>query len=295
MTIGAAIFVPTAAIAAVVFVPRDHATEVDISQAVDRFRASTTPSPTREPDVTEATTGSVEHSESTATTTAATAALATSTSTPPTPAESPPTLVEPGVYVYRTAGFETIDAFSGVTHDYPAETSITVETDGCGVRLRWDALAERREEWRLCLTTEGIELQPVALQYHEFFGQKTPEDVVCDVPVLLVPIADRQTGSIAPVAQTCTLDTDAWLPVWQVLETGTREVGGEPVDVRHVKMTIDDSDKYFEHYVADWYLAPSGLPIELAVLKQSNSPSVAGDVVYDEQVLLQLVDLAPLR
>ena len=294
LTIGAAIFVPTAAIAAVVFVPRDHARQVDLEEVVDRFRASTVPTPADQPIDQSIAPGGTDAPLAPATAEVTTTSGADApTSLAPVP--PPPALVEAGVYVYRTTGFETIDAFSGVTHDYPAETSITVVADGCGVLLRWDALAERREEWRLCSTPVGIELQPVALQYHEFFGQQTPETVTCDVPVLLVPTVDGQAGAFDPVAQTCTLDTDPWSPVWEVLETDTRTVDGATVDVRHVRMTIDDNDQYFEHYVADWYLAPSGLPVQLVVLKQSKSPSVAGDVVYDEQVLLDLVDLDPLR
>ncbi|HEY5663392.1 MAG TPA: hypothetical protein VIS05_05085 [Ilumatobacter sp.] len=279
--LGAAVFVPVAIAAFITFVPRDRATRVEIADVVERYRASTVPAP--------ATTAAPAAPNTTVAAAPVPTASAATTSVP-----AAPPLVAPGVYVYRTTGRESIDALGGVTHEYPAETAITIVPDGCGVLARWDALAERHEQWRLCSTPAGVELQPRALQYHEFFEQETPEDVICDVPVLLVPVGGEAAGSIAPVAQTCTLDTDPWLPVWEVLETGTREVGGERVEVRHVRMTIDDNDDYYEHYVADWWLAPDGLPVELTVVKQSRSPSVVGGVVYHEELRLELIDLDPL-
>ena len=42
-------------------------------------------------------------------------------------------------------------------------------------------------------------------------------------------------------------------------------------------------------------LAPNGLPVELSVSKQSKSPTVVGDVVYDETLELELVSTEPLR
>ncbi len=280
LTIGAAIVIP-AAIAVGVLVPRDHANEIEVEEVVERFRASTVPVDTQ------------PASPSTSTVTTSTVSIIPQQTDPPiTDPLREVAVAEPGVYVYRTSGFEAIDALTGVTHEYPAETTITVIADGCGVLLRWDALEERREEWRLCATPVGIELQTQSLQYHEFFDQETPENVVCDLPVLLVPVSDQP---LEPVAQTCTIEDRPWLPVWEVLESGVADVDGETIDVRHVRMTIDDNDNYFEHYVADWLLAPNGQPVQLSLLKQSKSGSVVGDVVYDEVVQLDLVSTDPLR
>lgn len=282
--IGAAILVP-AAIAVGVFIPRDNTSQVDLDEVVERFRASTVP---------ETVASTIEPVVTTAPAPAPSAASSSSSGTPPTTEAEPvvAALAEPGVYLYRTTGFEKIDAMSGVTHEYPPDTAITVTVDGCGVLLRWDALQERREEWRLCATPAGIELQQESLQYHEFFEQETPETVRCDLPVTVVPLSDEP---VEPVALTCTIADRPWLPVWEVLETDTRVVDGETIEVRHVRMTIANESRLFEHYVADWMLAPSGLPIELTVLKQSKSESIVGDVVYDEQLHLELTSLEPLR
>lgn len=272
-----------AAIAVGLFVPRDRSSQVELDDVVERFRASS---------LTD-TVGSTGASGLEPVTTAVPASSPSPSSDATTGTDpAVATLVEPGIYLYRTSGFESIDVMSGVTHDYPTETSITVTVDGCGVLLRWDALQERREEWRLCATPAGIELQQQSLQYHEFFEQQTPEIVMCDLPVTVVPLSDEP---VEPVALTCTIEDRPWLPVWEVLEADTRVVDGETVNVRRVRMTIDNESSLYENYVADWMLAPNGLPIELTVLKQSKSESIAGDVVYNEQVHLELASLEPLR
>ncbi len=67
------------------------------------------------------------------------------------------------------------------------------------------------------------------------------------------------------------------------------------VAVQHVRMTVDDNDKYWEHTVVDWYLADTGLPVEVRSTKESRSPSPIGGVDYREQYHLELVSTIPLR
>jgi hypothetical protein len=203
-----------------------------------------------------------------------------------------PSLVAPGVYRYRTTGEESIDVLGGATHRYPDETTITVVPDGCGVLLRWDALVERHDEWRLCATPSGIERQPVGLQYHEFFGRGEREDLVCDRPVLLVPAT--WTSPPPPAVQSCTLGEDPWLPTWQAVTRTERRVAGEAVDVVHVRMEIADDDEYWERTVVDWFLAADGLPVEVTAVKESRSPSPIGAVEYRETYRLELLSRVPL-
>lgn len=51
---------------------------------------------------------------------------------------SPLILPEPGVYLYESSGFDSVDALTGARHDYPAQTTVTITTEGCGVRVRWE-------------------------------------------------------------------------------------------------------------------------------------------------------------
>ena len=216
------------------------------------------------------------------------ASTSTSISTP-----SPPGLVAsaaPGVYRYVTKGFEEVDALGGARHDYPDETTITVISAGCGVHLRWDVLRERRDEWTICGTADGVVLQPDGVQYHEFFQQPDEEPITCTSTVLVVPV---DPAAMPTTDQSCLLGDDPWRPSWEVLEHGTRTVEGTDVGVTHVRMTISDGDEHWEHTTIDWFLAPDGLPVEATGTKESSSPSPIGDVIYTEQFHLQLVSLVP--
>lgn len=268
--LGIAIVVLAAVIVRSVFF-RDGTHAVPTDEVIDVFRASTS---------------TIEEPASTTSTTE----VATSTSSAATTA---PPLVEQGIYRYKTTGSENIDALDGASHDYPSETTITVVASGCGMHVRWDALRERRDEWALCSSSEGIELQPDGVQYHEFFGQPDEEAVSCDRGVLLVSVVASIPGGAQ--SQSCTLANDPWLPSWEVLERTTRSVGGTEIEAQHVRMTVDDNDEYWEHTTVDWYLAPTGLPVEVVCTKESTSPSPIGGVTYHEQYNLELVSTTPLR
>lgn len=246
----------------------DTARMVDADEAVERFRTQTTVAPTVTPTSAPA-----------AATTTAAVALAT------TP--------EAGVYRYATTGIETIDSLGGTEHAYPAETTLTVTPDGCGVLLRWDLLKERYEEFRLCVTAEGIELQPTSAAYHEFFGVGQRQEIGCDREVLVVP-TDRTPREVVPLA--CTIDDQLWLPEWEVVGREVLTVAGRSLDTTHVRMRIADEDQYWERTVVEWWLYDNGLPVRMTTAKESKSPSdLVGDVIYTEQYTADLVSLEPLR
>ena len=225
------------------------------------------------------------------------APVTTPTSAPTEPvtttSEPPPTfeLPAPGVYRYVTTGFEEIDALDGARHEYPAETTITVTADDCGVRLRWDILRERREEWSLCIGSGGIEVQPASIQYHEFFGQSEEELVECAGGVVLVGV---EPGAPATTDQGCFRVDEAWLPVWSVIGAETLTVDGADVEVVHVRQEVFDDDDYWEYTVIDWYVARNGLPVRIVNDKESKSPTFVGDVVYVEEYQADLVSLTPI-
>jgi hypothetical protein len=269
----------------------DDAEAVPTDELIDRFRASTVPATTQPapPTTVPNETGPSETGPS-ETGPATVPVAVTSTAPATTAAPEPLALVAPGVYRYVTTGSESIDALGGANHEYPAETTITVTSDGCGVHLRWDALRERRDEWGLCADQQALALQPDGLQYHEFFGQPDSEPVSCESAVAFA----AGIASSAPVTQTCLLGGEPWTPSWEVLERGERTVEGVAVPVVHVRMTVEDDDDEWEHTVVDWYLADDGLPVEVEATKSSSSPSPVGAVVYTEQYRLVLASLTPL-
>jgi hypothetical protein len=274
----------------------DSSRAVPLEQTVDRYRAEVGESPSVVSSAGAASDSVVASTSvgATATTSASstppvrtTTAASASTSTAP-----PPPLPAPGVYRYRTVGRESIDALGGTSHDYPAETTITVTPAGCGVRLRWDALVERWEEWQLCATPAGIEVQPDARHFHQFYGQQENEPVRCRGPVLAVPLA---APPASPVERQCTLGDDDWRPTWEVLGRDRVDVGGTTVDVTRVRVTVDDDDEYWEHNAKEMLLADDGLPVVVDVVTASRSPSPIGGVVYEEMYRLELVATTPLR
>lgn len=239
---------------------RDHAREVGAQEALDRFRASET--------------------------------TAVVTTDPPAATTVPVrSLPAPGVYRYVTDGEESIDALGGATHRYPAETTITVTPDGCGLLFRWDALEERRDEWRLCSSAVGL-TQGDGLQYHEFFGQSDSEAFVCPNPPVMLP-ATVEPGP--PVEIDCTLDGDPWITYWQVIGLETRTVAGTAVATVHVRQSVNDPADMGEQSTVDWYLDEHGLPIFVTSTKRSKSSTPIGPVVYKEQYTLSLESLAPER
>ena len=153
----------------------DEATQLTTAEALERYRSSTV----------------------------AERVLATTTSV----AAEIQTLPLTGVYRYATEGRESIDALEGTEHVYPDETTITYATVGCGVEMRWDALVERHDEWNLCVTDAGIELQSNAHAYHVFFGQEEIEPILCDRTVLLIPSASTDQAATEAVTG------DPWISV----------------------------------------------------------------------------------
>lgn len=276
-------------------VPRDRSTVIDLDAAIDRYRSSSVPDTSATvPEATDITTTDTTGTTTTGTT--STGATTTGTTTGTTMASVNPALPEPGVYRYETSGYESIDALGGVRHDYPAITTITVTDDeragGCGRSLRWDALAERHETWRLCLEGAAVVWQTTSLQYHEFFEQETPEDVTCDVPV---PLTGPVSAAVT-IQQNCILEDRPWSPTWEHVGVRERTVNGTVVVVHHVRMTIDDTDELPESHVQDWFVRADGLPVEVVVDKRSVNPSPIGGVVeYLESYRIALLDVDPLR
>jgi hypothetical protein len=248
---------------------RDRSRVLTSGQALDRYR------------------------QSTSTTTQATSPASSTTVPASTPPTEPPTpvLVEPGVYRYRTTGEESIDVLGGAHHAYPPETTITVTPDGCGVRLRWDVLQERRDEWRLCPTAAGL-AEAWTLQYHEFFKQPDPKELVCPADTLLLPV-----NAVAGVGwdASCTLARELEPQHFEVVGDDTVVVAGVKVPAIHVRQSVERGGEYFEHTITDWWLTSTGLPLRSVQTKSSRTPSPIGGVTYREQYSTDLETLEPLR
>ncbi len=239
---------------------RDKATPVDVDEAVDRYRAEqgTTPETSQAPPRT---------------TPAAGADL---------PAE--------GVYVYETDGSERIDILGGSTHDYPAETTVTIRHTNCGLRQRWSPLEERWDQEQVCTSEAGRERRALRT-HHEFFGISDDQDFSCPAGYVLLPVLP-EVGE--RWSTTCDAGDTVLTGSGEVVGFENRDVGGTVVETVHVRITEQaagsdvgpSSDDY-------WWRTSDGLLIARASKVDTRSDSPVGTAAYTEGFTLRLTSLTP--
>jgi hypothetical protein len=195
---------------------------------------------------------------------------------------------DPGVYVYATTGGERIDALIGSSHDYPAETTITVEQGGCGVLLRWAPLVGRSTTWELCPEDGALSLAGYR-ETHTFFGQTERTSYRCR------PGSAWSTLEPAPTRSCTTGETDEASSV-DVLSTGeVVEIGGTAAGVVHVRTELNLTGRTTGTGVIESWLLENGLPARLVIRNDNSSESPIGDVHYTEEADLQLLSTEPQR
>jgi hypothetical protein len=207
--------------------------------------------------------------------------------TPPGPSPIPE-----GVYVYTTRGFEKTDALTGVTHRYPARSTITVAAHECGVSLTWRVLKGRSTEWVYCATPAGWELRSQD-ERHTFFGRTERTAYTCEN----TPIRPAR----APVGMhwevSCSTDGALEDGTAKVVERRTWSLRGGSTGTgvlirKSTRFTGDirgtaRHDLYFD--------SRTGLPVTITMVSRTTTSSPIGDVRYDEDVMLRLLSLEPRR
>lgn len=196
-----------------------------------------------------------------------------------TPGESP---IPEGVYVYRTDGYEKTDALTGVTHRYPARSTIAVAAVDCGIRLTWRALEGRSTAWTYCVTDDGWRLRTQD-ERHTFFGSTQATTYACD-DVLIRPSDPRP----ASWSLRCTT-RDA-------VETGRVRLFDGPADARRIRKTSTFSGAIRGSARHDLVFDERrGLLVRIAMATATTTASPIGDVGYEEDVTLTLVSSVPRR
>ena len=212
------------------------------------------------------------------------------TETEPSAATSP---IPPGVYVYGTDGSETTDALTGVTHRYPASSTITVAAVDCGVTLTWRVLKGRSTEWTFCHTGEGWELRSQD-ERHTFYGRTQRTTYTCDrTPILPARHTVGRSWAVDCATDGATETGVARIvarrPWWPV-------PGGErrfSVLVRKVTTFSGDIRGRARYaFALDDILA---LPVRIDMTSRTTNDSPVGDVHYREDVVLRLLSLEPRR
>lgn len=97
-----------------------------------------------------------------------------------------------GVYVYATRGYEETSALGGARHQYPAQSTVTVQRSACGWTERWQPLQERWDQWTLCEAPAG-EYGSHFTTFHQFFQRSQQQDFDCPPSTLFLP-SDPQPG-----------------------------------------------------------------------------------------------------
>jgi len=192
---------------------------------------------------------------------------------------------DPGIYRYRTSGFEEIDALSGARHEYPDETFMTISVGECGPVVRWDALEERWIDWDHC----GPDLAVSAsATYHEWFGIPDLENETCADP--------RPIAGIAGEITTTVCEAEGILETYETTIMGqeTLDVAGVPIETTHLRRTSSLSGGSTGDAEVDvWRANGTALVVRMEVVRRSATPSAVGDVTYSEEFVLDLIGLAP--
>lgn len=212
------------------------------------------------------------------------------TPAPPRPSSAPSRLPDPGVYVYRTSGYEHVDALTGARHDYPEETTISYTPSGCGLVEKWAPLAERADERLLCDGAHGNEVKWFDSR-HEFFGQKDNRRLTCQEGALARPLPARQGERWT---YECRNDSD------RSLTNGTNhgavpvEVGGNTISSTHIELKISISGSGTATMTVNLWLHPdNGLVLRREAHVQATSSGPSGQINYEERYEIRLIALTP--
>lgn len=198
----------------------------------------------------------------------------------------------PGVYRYATQGGETLDtAVSSAGHDYGGISTITIEASGCGVEERWQALAERWTQARLCLGPAGSRLDSLR-DHHQFFGIAQVSDYRCEGSAL-PPASDLRAGE--GWATECNAENSAVSSLTRVLGAAVLTIAGEPVAaIRTRSRSALSGESSGTAMREEWWRRSDGLLLRREVEVEADL-NVLGGGHYSESISLRIRSLEPLR
>jgi hypothetical protein len=279
---------------------RSTTTRVDLQDALVKFRAtaSATPSPsvagTAGPSAVATAAASAPTSSAPAAT--STAPVATSSSVPaeipvssaPTATSGPPA---DGVYAYATAGGESVSVL-GAHHDYPAMTYAAVHrTGGCGWTIQSEVIKEHVDRREMC-TQAGSVLQLLQSREVTFFGTTEGGAYTCTPPqVQTTPLDGPGSrflgdcgdghGSTAHLVRT-------------TLGRGTVLVGGVAVEVVQIRVdgTLTGKVRGTSSDLLT-LVAATGLPVHWVRSIDTLADAFGTTVRYQEQARFDLQSLTP--
>jgi hypothetical protein len=210
-------------------------------------------------------------------------------SAPSAPSATTVPAVSPGVYRYLTNGQEGIDALSRPVRAYPAASAVIVSPSGCGMRVEWRPLEERREWFEICPEQGGWRLVQYG-SFHSFFGTDDERSVICpDDAWLVAPGSEPGDAGVATCAGSGLVDVRT--STFRRRDVAT--VDGSQVEVVVVDVAVVTSGATTGTSTRELWLAPDGLPVVWSDEVSGASESVVGMVNYDERFTLRVASLEP--
>jgi hypothetical protein len=179
-----------------------------------------------------------------------------------------------GVYVYATDGSERISA--GITHRYPKQTTVTITVKGCGLEVRWDALAGRRSVAQVCVRDGGWQMVSYT-DVHKFLYLEDVHAYTCDAP------APADGG----LSTTCRGSDTVLTSTVQRLDAA----GG----LRHVRIVQHGTGKSDSDGTIEAWLLPNGLPQQLTITDHGAQTVLGSRITYNEKASFTLTSQTPRR
>ena len=176
------------------------------------------------------------------------------------------------------------DALAGARHDYPEVTVVVIEDGGCGPIVRWEPLAQRRDEWHLCGPGGAVDH---IVEFHEWFGIGETTETTC-TGLRLSP-----DGEATWVASCSRQDTSIEISI-EYVGPDTVVVGGQEIVTDHLRLVEVTTGRTSGTRTTDlWMIPGTPLHVRKQVDDLSTSDSPIGAVTYTERYLLELRSLVP--
>jgi hypothetical protein len=195
----------------------------------------------------------------------------------------------PGVYVYVTDGYETVDALGGDTHTYPAETTITVTPTDCGFRMSWIPLSGRSDTTDVCRSDGGLAVT-TAVNSHEFFHIAQDEHFTWDAGAWWLP-----PNGVTQWTSTGHSDGGrTTVRSGRVIGTESIQVGPQTRTTLHVRFDDTVTGSSTGTSSTDLWLDPStGLALREVSTAATANDTAVGHVSFSETIDLGVVSAEP--
>jgi hypothetical protein len=208
-------------------------------------------------------------------------------------------LPAPGVYMYSTAGSESASA-PGLPSNgsgYPATSTMTVFSDGCGQDWRWQPLSNRYEDLVVCRSGTGALTLRSRFDAEEFYGVTDRRTFDCTSGSLWLPASPARGETLSGTCTNAGNKNSGGMSIdyrGEVVGTGDLVVGGVRVPTAHLTLSEKiTGDTIGTGTVSLWLDTENGLILKESRTETSRSNSVIGWVPSTESFSLSLESLTP--